>query len=103
MRTNTDNVAKCFVNGIQQSENHNTTLWHVNDKELYSYQTIIAQKIGRNKYLFNATRYGNTTSKHQCAFEYYARHVKKAKLIYLYHIPMGTHDLGYKARKLGLI
>lgn len=53
-----------------------------------SYSTVIAQWIG-GKLIINATRYSNTTSKHQAAIVW----DKRYKPIYVYNVPIHTANL----------
>ena len=58
------------------------------DGKLYSYNTVIAQKIDGKTY-FNRTRYSVTTSKQQT---YTAYEIGKHTLIKK-HVPIGCYDL----------
>ena len=63
------------------------------DGKLFSYGTIILQRIGEN-IIGNGTKYSQTTSCHQTTASIY-----KANIV-LYEVPRGCHDLLEPAQEL---
>ena len=92
--TNYD-VCIAFVNGSNNGAHSlNMRVSHDGSK-LFSYGTVIAQKLPNGAILLNSTKYSVSTSKHQsyarCAI---SRFASTLKTYYTdKHVPMGTYDL----------
>ena len=92
--TNYD-VCIAFVNGSKN--NAHSLSMHVNydGSKLFSYGTVIAQKLPNGAIVLNSTKYSVTTSKHQS----HARSVisRFASTLKTYatnkYVPIGTYDL----------
>ena len=92
--TNFD-VCVCFVNGTKNGAHSLSMSISDNGDRLYSYGTVIAQKLPSGAIILNDTKYSVTTSKHQShtrlAISRYAKELKT------YHtdkfVPMGAYDL----------
>ena len=92
--TNFD-VCVAFVNGSNNGCHSENMLVSQDGSKLYSYGTVIAQKLPSGAIILNDTKYSVTTSKHQShtrlAISRYAKELKT------YHtdkfVPMGAYDL----------
>lgn len=94
--TNFD-VCVAFVNGSKNGA-HSLSMSISNDgSKLYSYATVIAQKLPNGAIILNDTKYSATTSKHQYDTRYAIS--SYAKALKTYHtdklVPRGTYDLTY--------
>ena len=92
--TNFD-VCVCFVNGTKNGAHSLSMSISGNGDRLYSYGTVIAQKLQNGAIILNDTKYSVTTSKHQNEI----RHAINmyAKTLKVYHtdknVPRGTYDI----------
>lgn len=92
--TNFD-VCVAFVNGSKNGAHSLSMSINHDGSKLYSYATVIAQKLPNGAIILNDTKYSVTTSKHQShtrlAISRYAKGLKT------YHtdkfVPMGAYDL----------
>lgn len=92
--TNFD-VCVAFVNGSKNGAHSLSMSINHDGSKLFSYGTVIAQKLPNGAIVLNDTKYSVTTSKHQsharCAISCHAKglttyHTDK-------HVPIGTYDL----------
>lgn len=81
----------CFAYANGQNEGKSSSM-HICDGCLFSYDTCIAQRTGKNKYIVNNTRYSVTTSKQQHYLRVALSEVG-AKVKYLEGLPKGTFRL----------
>jgi hypothetical protein len=84
-------VANAFAKGISAST---TNLW-TNGAKIFSYSTLMAQRLPNGTIIVNACKYSNTTSHHQsyirAALE--AKGEKFTEVGKGNYIPFGTYDL----------
>lgn len=92
--TNFD-VCVCFVNGTKNGAHSLSMSISDNGDRLYSYDTVIAQKLQNGAIILNDTKYSVTTSKHQSEIRYAIR--MSAKTLKIYHtdknVPRGTYNI----------
>lgn len=85
-------VAKSFAFNFVDSAKANS-LEFTNNK-LYSYATVIAQRLDDGRVIVNDTKYSVTTSKHQGLLRYYLSKVyNNNELIRVNNVPRGTYNL----------
>ena len=86
------NLCTIFVNGSKN--NAHTLSMHINfdGSKLFSYGTVIAQKLANGSIIINDTKYSPTTSKHQC---YLRCAIPKGLAVHhtTKRVPMWTTDL----------
>ena len=91
--TNFD-VCVCFVNGTKNGAHSLSMSISDNGDRLYSYGTVIAQKLQNGAIVLNDTKYSVTTSKHQNDIRHAI--IKYAKTLIIYHsynnVQRGTYD-----------
>ncbi len=92
--TNFD-VCVCFVNGTKNGAHSLSMSISDNGDRLYSYGTVIAQKLQNGAIVLNDTKYSMTTSHHQSHIRYAVS--VYAKTLKIYHtdknVPRGTYDI----------
>lgn len=92
-------VAQAFAfNNIDEAKALN--LEYTNGK-LYSYATVIAQRLNDGRVILNETKYSCTTSRHQ----YYLRHhlnkvYNENEIIKVNNVPRGTYNLEKYIKKV---
>ena len=92
--TNFD-VCVCFVNGTKNGAHSLSMSISDNGDRLYSYGTVIAQKLQNGAIILNDTKYSVTTSKHQNEIRYAIRMYAQTLKIYQTekNKPRGTYDI----------
>lgn len=75
------------INAFLRRESAKTTNMRTDGEKLFSYGTVVAQRINGGVFV-NATKYSRTTSKQTSAL---VRHADEDKLVYF--VPVGTTDL----------
>ena len=92
--TNFD-VCVAFVNGSNNGCRSKNMWVNQDGSKLYSYGTVIAQKLQNGAIVLNDTKYSVTTSKHQSKIRYAIR--MYAKTLKIYHtdknVPRGTYNI----------
>ena len=92
--TNFD-VCVAFVNGSKNGAHSLSMSISHDGSKLFSYGTVIAQKLPNGAIILNDTKYSVTTSKHQNDIRYAISCYAKA--LTTYHtdnfVPVGTYDL----------
>lgn len=85
-------VAQSFAfNNVNEAKALN--LEYTNNK-LYSYSTVIAQRLNDGRVILNDTKYSCTTSRHQYYLRYYLSKVySENEIIKVNNVPRGTYDL----------
>lgn len=64
------------------------------NNKLYSYATVIAQRLDDGRVIVNNTKYSCTTSRHQYYLRYYLNKVySENELIRINNVPRGTYNL----------
>lgn len=92
--TNFD-VCVAFVNGSKNGAHSLSMSINHDGSKLFSYGTVIAQKLPNGAIILNDTKYSVTTSKHQSHAHYaISCHAKGLTTYHTHkHVPMGTYDL----------
>ena len=92
--TNFD-VCVAFVNGSKNGAHSLSMSINHDGSKLFSYGTVIAQKLPNGAIVLNDTKYSVTTSKHQSHAHYaISCHAKGLTTYHTHkHVPIGTYDL----------
>jgi len=88
-------VIDAFINGKAYTHNTNLRVGCVGDR-IINYSTTLAQMCGKNKVIYNKTKYSVSTSKIQ-SWLLYA--LKGFDVVFVDNVPMGTIDLKPFTRK----
>lgn len=92
--TNFD-VCVCFVNGTKNDAHSLSMSISDNGDRLYSYGTVMAQKLQNGAIILNDSKYSVTTSKHQGEIRTAIR--MYAKTLKIYHtdknVPIDTYNI----------
>lgn len=92
--TNFD-VCVCFVNGTKNGAHSLSMSISDNGDRLYSYGTVMAQKLQNGAIILNDSKYSVTTSKHQGEIRTAIR--MYAKTLKIYHtdknVPIDTYNI----------
>ena len=85
-------VAKAFV--YNYVNNAKTTNVEFTSNKLYSYSTVIAQRLDDGRIILNETKYSVSTSRHQHYLRFYlSQNYNENEIIRVEGVPRGTYNL----------
>lgn len=92
--TNLD-VCFCFVNGSKNGARSLSMRVSSDGSKIYSYGTVIAQKLANGSVILNETKYSVTTSKHQSHLRHALASLTPSVVVHhtTKQVPIGTYDL----------
>lgn len=92
--TNFD-VCVCFVNGSKNGAHSLSMRISSDGSKIYSYGTVIGQKLANGSVILNETKYSVTTSIHQSHLRYALTSLTPSVVVHhtTKQVPIGTYDL----------